>query len=242
MRNKLEEFVEKINDLNNIASSKLIDYFSYYFVDVLKQEEFSPKNVAECFDILRIKPYSNIPYYLSKNSKGKNPKFGKNKNGYYLHKKALDKIQIELDIPKEIPITNNFIPIDIYDITPHYIRKIINQINQCYDCRLFDAVLILIRKVLETLMIETFEKFGVEQHIMNSEGNFKYLSEIILQFLGSNKWNLSRNIKLNIKKIKKLGDLSAHNRRFLAKKADLDQIKLEIRQVFQEIIILNDYE
>ena len=42
--------------------------------------------------------------------------------------------------------------------------------------------------------------------------------------------------------MKKYGDLSAHNRRFLAKKKDIDDFKFELRQCAQKIILMIDYQ
>ena len=112
--------------------------------------------------------------------------------------------------------------------------------NQCYDSGLFDATLVIIRKILETLIIETFEKL-CDNLIKDDNGNFKYLSDLIPVFINSKFWNNSRNLKNNIMQIKKYGDLSAHNRRFLAKKSDLDHLKSDLRQVIEEIVLIIDY-
>ena len=42
--------------------------------------------------------------------------------------------------------------------------------------------------------------------------------------------------------VKEYGDLSAHNRRFFAKKSDMNVFKFEMRQVVQEIIFIIDYK
>jgi hypothetical protein len=41
--------------------------------------------------------------------------------------------------------------------------------------------------------------------------------------------------------IKKIGDLSAHNRRYTAKKQDIEKIKDDIRIVIEELTHLIDY-
>lgn len=70
---------------------------------------------------------------------------------------------------------------------------------------------------------------------------FFYLSDLIPRYLESSKWNSSRNINSCLKIVKKYGDLSAHNRRFLAKKTDIAGFKFELRQALQEIILTIDY-
>ena len=72
-------------------------------------------------------------------------------------------------------------------------------------------------------------------------GNSFFLSDLIPRFTASDKWNISRNLEVHIKKVKKYGDLSAHNRRFLAKKSDMNDFRFELRQAVQEIIMIIDY-
>ena len=141
----------------------------------------------------------------------------------------------------EVPITENLIPITIFDNTPYYIVANAKQMCQCYDTGLYDATLVLMRKLIETLIIECFERHGIDNQIKDSNDIFYYLSDLIVKFISSKNWNVSRNLKSNIEKIKKYGDLSAHNRRFLAKKKDIDDMKIELRQVLQEIVLTIDY-
>ena len=68
------------------------------------------------------------------------------------------------------------------------------------------------------------------------------MSELIPRFVVADKWNVSRNLETHIKMVKKYGDLSAHNRRFLAKRSDMSIFKFEMRQVIQEIVMIIDYK
>lgn len=104
-----------------------------------------------------------------------------------------------------------------------------------------DATLVLMRKLLETLISECFERFGIDDIIKGNNGDFLYLSDLIPKYLSSSKWNASRNLDKNILKVKKYGDLSAHNRRFQAKKSDIEDFKFELKQSLQKIILTIDY-
>ena len=90
-------------------------------------------------------------------------------------------------------------------------------------------------------MIECFERYGVDSEIKDQNDGFFYLSDLIPRYLNSPKWNASRNIRKSLTSVKKYGDLSAHNRRYLAKKNDIDSFKTELRQAVQEIILTADY-
>ena len=235
----LEYFYKRIPNQNNLTASKLIPYFVYFLQE--EKEDINAKDILECFNILSLSPYSNIPAYLSKNSSGKNAVLIKGKCGYKLHRNTKEKIANDLQDIIEVPITENLIPLSIFDNTPYYIIANAKQMCQCYDSGLYDATLVLMRKLVETLIIECFERYGIDDEIKNIDGVFYYLSDLIAKFTTCQRWNVSRNLKSNIEKVKKYGDLSAHNRRFLAKKKDIDDMKIELRQVIQEIILTIDY-
>ncbi len=237
----LSSFSLNIPNLNNRTASDLIPIFAYYLQEIQGETPFSAADVASCFNELAIKPYSNISSFLSTKAKGRTIIFLKQKKGYTLSKQAKDSLAKELSMPVDIPVSSALIDLAIIEGTPYYIKGIAKQMAQCYECGFYDATLVLMRKLLETLIIESFERFGIDSTIKDSNGDFLYLSNLIPKYLESEKWNTSRNLNKNILKIKKYGDLSAHNRRFQARKSDIDEFKFELRQVLQEIIFAIDY-
>ena len=52
-------------------------------------------------------------------------------------------------------------------------------------------------------------------------------------------WNLGRNTKKSIRKLKQLGDQSAHNRRYNAHREDIDKLQQDFRDVCQELLYLS---
>lgn len=234
-------FALNIPNLNSCSSSELIPKFAYFIQIVSENNSFTASEIASCFNELSLKPYSNIPSYLSAKSKGKNPSFLKKNSGYILTRQEIEQLATELSMPVDIPVTNVLIDLTLLDDTPYYIKCNAKQMAQCFECGLYDATLVLMRKLIETLIIEIFERFGIDNEIKDNSGTFFYLSDLIPAYIASTKWNVSRNLDKNIIKVKKYGDLSAHNRRFLAKKSDIDDFKFELRQVIQEIVLAIDY-
>lgn len=99
MKQDIEGFVVQVGQFDELTKSELIDYFVYFFLIVKEQELATPAEIKECFDILRIEPYSNISSYMSKKSKrGKGKKFIKKKDGYVLER------SVELELQKNISI------------------------------------------------------------------------------------------------------------------------------------------
>ena len=238
---EIAAFALNISNLNSCSPSDLIPIFSYFLQVVSGNSSFTASEIALCYDELSLKPYSNISAYLSRKSKGKNPLFLKKNTGYILTRQEIERLATELSMPADIPVTKALIDLTLLDNTPYYIKCNAKQMAQCFECGLYDATLVLMRKLIETLIIEIFERFGIEDEIKDANGTFFYLSDLIPVYLSSTKWNVSRNLDKHIVKIKKYGDLSAHNRRFLAKKSDIDDFKFELRQVIQEIVLTIDY-
>ncbi len=239
---QIKSYIYKVPDYGNMSSGSLIKYFAYFLIKELSYSSFTAQDICFCFETLNIKPYSNISSFLSANLKGKNPLFLKCKlGGYILSRNLSETISKEMDDAPDIPASNKLIGLSIFDEAPYYIKATANQMARCYDLGLYDATLVLMRKLFETLIIECFERHNIDVEIKDTNGVFYYLSDLITKYTSSNKWNVSRNLEDSIKKVKKYGDLSAHNRRFLAKKKDLDDFKFELRQCAQEILLTINY-
>lgn len=237
----IDEYICNIADFNTFSASQLIPYFGYYIVVFKGNDFFLPKDIGECFDILRLTPYSNIASFLSKKSKGKNKLFIKTKQGYVIERNVSEQIAKNIGAKKAKTPSDALFPLELLNDTRGYIINMATQAILCYDYSLYDASLVMIRKLIETLIIELFECEGLSNNIKNKEGYFFYLSDLIDRLQNETKWNLSRNSIQSLPNIKKYGDLSAHNRRFNAKKPDMDKLKSDLRIVIEELIHLIDY-
>lgn len=96
----------------------------------------------------------------------------------------------------------------------------------------------MLRRLLETLIIEAFEKHGIAGRIQNASGDFCYLRDLIERTLNEPTWNLSRNAKQALPRLKDVGDKSAHSRRFNAVRSDLEGLKGDIRLVTEELLVI----
>lgn len=240
MFNSIEEFVKYIPNFDSLSPGDLIPYFVYYYTSN-DDIQVTTRMIKDCYDKLSIIPYSNVSTYLNRRISGRNAVYIKKRTGYVLTRQYKESISKSLLIEIEPVPTNNLIDLTILNGTPYYIRKITEQMCCCYDDALYDACLVMMRKLFETLIIECFERFSSVNEIKDSNGNFLYLSDLIPLYLSSGHWSASRNFQKHIKTIKRFGDLSAHNRRFFAKKSEIDSFKFELRQCLQEIILTIDY-
>lgn len=155
--------------------------------------------------------------------------------------KAIDQeIRKELGPPDEglLADTQSVIPRSLVRGTRGYLEKVANQANGCYENGWYDACAVLTRRLIETLIIEAYEKHGVASNIKNSQGDFLYLRDLITCCLNEPCWNLSRNCRQALPKLKDIGDKSAHSRRYIAQRGDIDPLLTEIRLVVQELLFL----
>lgn len=128
------------------------------------------------------------------------------------------------------------LPDSIFRGTRGYIEKIVFQINRSYEQACYDGCSVLMRRLLETLIVEAFERNGVADQIKNNYGQFLQLGELIEKTCSCTSWNLSRNSKRSIRNYKNLGDVSAHNRYYLAHRHDIDKHAGGFRIVAQELL------
>lgn len=122
--------------------------------------------------------------------------------------------------------------------TRGYIEKISNQINGAYENGWYDACAVMLRRLIETLIIEAFEFHKIDSTIKNSSGDFLFLRDLIDKALSEKAWNLGRNTKQALPRLKDIGDKSAHSRRFVAQRGDIQPLLGDIRTVVQEFIYL----
>lgn len=136
--------------------------------------------------------------------------------------------------------TDGFFPLEIVRGTRGYIERVAEQACGSYDQGWYDAASVMSRRLLETLIIETFEAHKLDGKIKNPDGSFFYLRDLISKMLEEPTWNLGRNVKKALPELKDLGDQSAHSRRYLAKKGDLDKTKRDLRITIEELVHLSN--
>lgn len=131
---------------------------------------------------------------------------------------------------------NAIVPAILFHDTRGYLIKVANQANGAYSQGWYDACAVMLRRLLETLIIEAFEKHGLSQNIKNSSGDFLFLRDLIDRTVSEASWNLSRNAKAAMPRLKDVGDKSAHSRRFNAVRPDIDKLATDLRVVIEELL------
>jgi hypothetical protein len=112
------------------------------------------------------------------------------------------------------------------------------QMNGSFNFGWCDAAAVMMRRLLETVIIEAFEAHGLDANIKNDQGEFYQLTDLVSAAVGESSWNLSRNTKKALPKLKDVGHLSAHSRRYNAQKTEIEALATDARVAIQEFLHL----
>jgi hypothetical protein len=119
-----------------------------------------------------------------------------------------------------------------------YLMSVVIQANACYEARCYDAASVMVRKLAESLIIAVYEEQGRKSDIQNGAGDFLMLGDLIKTILSDSAISLGRETKASLPKLKLIGDRAAHNRRYLATKADLDPVIPGLRVAVDDLLHL----
>jgi hypothetical protein len=134
--------------------------------------------------------------------------------------------------------TIQIVPFEVVAGAPAYFQKVVYQINCTYKTDCFDACAVMMRRLLETLIIEAFERNGIHGNIKGKGGAYLPLSGLIGKALAQESWHLSRNTTQFLAKLKSVGDVSAHNPRVNMVRDDIGGIAFDTRVAVEELLYL----
>jgi hypothetical protein len=110
------------------------------------------------------------------------------------------------------------------------------QINASYERNIFDGCAVLMRRLVEILMIHSYEHLNIADEIKDSSGNYQMLEAIIDKARSNNKLALSRNSKGCIEEFRKLGNFSAHKVYYNCTRAEIKPVILDYRALIEELL------
>jgi hypothetical protein len=98
--------------------------------------------------------------------------------------------------------TSGFLPEPIWKNTRGYIEEVCRELNGCFHHGYYNAAAVMLRRLLETLIIETYEHLNREIEIKDGGGNYLMLSDLAERACGENGHkgiNLGRDSKKALK-------------------------------------------
>lgn len=108
--------------------------------------------------------------------------------------------------------------------------------NGCFREGWHDACAVMMRRLVEIAIIESFEHHKIENKIKDGNGNYLQLTELIDRTLAEPVLRLSRNTKIELPELRNIGHRSAHGRYFTAQKADIAKIEFGVKIVVEELL------
>ncbi|QNH15552.1 hypothetical protein HEP74_00675 [Xanthomonas sp. SS] len=150
-------------------------------------------------------------------------------------RRELDAVYADHVGPIELPASDSLVPMALVNGTRGYISKVADQVNKSFDAKLYDCCAVMCRRLIETLIIETYEKHGRAPEIRDGS-QYVGLNEMVGRLENDPSMALSRPAMQTLKGFKAIGDLSAHNRHWNARLGDIDPHKIGFRQVLEELL------
>lgn len=130
--------------------------------------------------------------------------------------------------------TAPFIPNDLIEDKHHILKKVLWEINKTYDAACYNACGAMIRRLTESLIVQSFENLKIESRIKR-DGNYVDFSELIGKAAAEPQLGLTRNTKRILPDLKFFGDMASHNRKARVRKDDLDRLHQAVRSAIEEL-------
>jgi hypothetical protein len=137
---------------------------------------------------------------------------------------------------EEVVSADTVLPSILYENTRGYIESLGRQINAAFEHNIFDGCAVLMRRLIEILLILSYEHLGVESEIKSASGDYVMLDSIIGNARGNPKLSLSRNSKATIDEFRTIGNFSAHKIYYNARRNDVRRHIVEFRALVEELL------
>lgn len=151
--------------------------------------------------------------------------------------KELDKNFNNLIGVIEVDETPSIFTEELFAIKRSYIVSMLYQANTSYNSRNYDCVAVMIRRLMESLIIDIYNVNGKIDEIKSGNG-FMMLDQLLKKFTSDRLIVLSRNMPKHMLKIKEIGDRAAHDRNYITSQLDIDDHKTIFRTTIFELLKL----
>lgn len=130
---------------------------------------------------------------------------------------------------------DSVLPHDLLDHSRGFLEKLANQINLSFEHGAYDGCAMLMRRLVEILLILAFRKLDVESQILDADGNYIELKQMIGKAIALPQMALSKTAKHHLPELRELGNLSAHSVEYICRKTDIANRALEYRVTVEEL-------
>lgn len=128
------------------------------------------------------------------------------------------------------------LPDALYNSLPSNIQSLCKQINASYENNLYDCTAVIMRRLLESLLVLSYQNAGIETEITDKSGAYHIqLDKIIKNAEQNSTLNLSSNTRKDMMLFKDLGNYSAHKIWYNCTQGDIKPHILKYRAIIEEL-------
>lgn len=236
--NDRKDFTAKISQLDLLRVEQAIALLWYYRQTQTYDERTASELSEDLFEDGLGKP--NVTALHRDLSKNKMTVRGRRKKTFQVNAKYINELNNKYSkylSEKTVEVTDTVLQSEIVKGTRKYLEEMVREINGTYQYGFYNASAVILRRLMESLIIEIFITKNLVNEIKVS-GAFLMLDGLINKIIVHPQIVLSRNAPKTMKTIKELGDTAAHDRTYLTKRLDIEENKLAFRKLIQELLSL----
>lgn len=137
----------------------------------------------------------------------------------------------------EIDQRGTVLPTTLFNDLSSNFRRLCEQINASYENNLYDCTAVMMRRLLEGLLVLSYQNSEIESEIMTKDGIHNFmLDKIIKNAVNNQTLKLSANVKKDLVLFKDLGNYSAHKIWYNCTKQDIEPHILKYRMIIEELL------
>jgi hypothetical protein len=157
-----------------------------------------------------------------------------------LHARTIARLEAELpqlsEVAEDIVSSGSIIPVNLTKGTRGYIERLAEQINASYEQSIFDGCAVLMRRLLEVLLIQTYSHLKIDSHIQVAPDQYKDLKLIIADAKSNRTLALSKGTKDVMDEFRILGNFSAHKIIYNCRREEIKNVAREYRAGVEELL------
>jgi hypothetical protein len=137
--------------------------------------------------------------------------------------------------PPPLKVDDHILAAEDFANERSYIEGIVRQINGTYQYGFYDCCVVMIRRLCEMLLIEAFENAGHGPAIKRAS-QYMQFGDMISVARGGQHIHLQRSTPKVLESIASKGGTGAHDRYYITKRSDVDDMKSEVRKAVAELM------
>ena len=116
-----------------------------------------------------------------------------------------------------------------------FLDNLIKQINFTYANNCYDACAVLMRRLFEVLLVLSYQNKGIENDIINAQGNYLMLEGIVKDAVQNKTLAIPPRHSKHFEAFREVGNNSAHSVYYTAGRKDIDDIKINYRVMMEDL-------